>query len=389
MKEYTRFLIADLISQFSSGLLLSTISWVAISRFSSNSLVANLTNANLISGLLITILLVPLIDNLNYRKVIKSSLLVKLAIIVLGTVMYILLNNQILALYVLALANGIGWNMYFPSSKKLIQELSDKESMIKNNAFAETSMQIGLFSSGLASGIILNYFSVEFMLIFISILSFISVLVIYTLKNNIVHQTNTNKINHSIISFIKHNYLFVIFIGIILYIPFIGASEINTILPGYVKDVLNGNSIMYGSIDMMYGLGATLAGLFVSYCSKYFKNNTLLCGLFLFSIFIGIALRFTSLTSFIYIGILILGIIGPSIRIIINSTIMKKISTDFLGTLMSLWNIMNLLIQIFVIRLIGQIMDSNGPAVGFLIYALTMTLGLVIALGFHRNLKES
>lgn len=374
MKEYYKFLGTDLLSQFSSGLLISSISWYSISKYSSNELVANLTNVNLISGLLITVLIIPLIDRYNSRSIIKFSQICKLLLILIGILFFVKLNSKF-SLYILALANGIGWNIYFPASKKLIQSLSNNKNIIKNNAFAETTMQIGLFSSGLISGILLKYFNILITFGLIFFLSFIAVLLAITLKgkDNYSSKDNTFKQKY------KYKFVYIFFIGIVLYIPFVGANEINTILPGYVNKVLNGSSITYGTIDMMYGVGATIAGFLVAYLARLFDRNTIVWSLFTISIFISLILTINHSPLIAYLLLFILGAVGPSIRILINSFIMTIFPKKSLGKLMSIWNLLSLIIQIFIIRFIGITMDAKGPKIGFLILSLTMLLGLIIS----------
>ncbi|CAI2674459.1 hypothetical protein AKUH4B103J_PPKS00340 (plasmid) [Apilactobacillus kunkeei] len=415
MKEYYRFLSADLLSQFSSGVMLSAISWYAISWYKSNSLVSNLTNTNLLSGLLITVLIIPIIDKIKENKIIQISLLIKTLMILSSIICCTLFKDIKIGLFIIALANGISWNIYFPASKKFIQNISNIEELNKNNSLSETIMQIGLFSSGLISGILLKYTNIIKILYLILLLSFISTLLSITLKKHSNNKKNKNNINNKysnysnnyiyllligIVLYIPfvganeintilpgNNYIYLLLIGIVLYIPFVGANEINTILPGYVTEILKGNSIIYGSIDMMYGIGAILSGVLVSYLYKKIKETNIVKYIFICSIIIGVILSINKSIIISYTLLFILGIIGPSIRIIINTLTMKTVNSKSIGKLMSIWNIISILLQILLIKALGNIMDSYGANKGFILYSITMIIGLIITLFIFRKDK--
>ncbi|WP_353529613.1 MFS transporter [Apilactobacillus kunkeei] len=386
MKEYYRFLSADLLSQFSSGVMLSAISWYAISWYKSNSLVSNLTNTNLLSGLLITVLIIPIIDKIKENKIIQISLLIKTLMILSSIICCTLFKDIKIGLFIIALANGISWNIYFPASKKFIQNISNIEELNKNNSLSETIMQIGLFSSGLISGILLKYTNILKILYLILLLSFISTLLSITLKKHSNNKKNKNNINNKYSNY-SNNYIYLLLIGIVLYIPFVGANEINTILPGYVTEILKGNSIIYGSIDMMYGIGAILSGVLVSYLYKRIKETNIVKYIFICSIIIGVILSINKSIIISYTLLFILGIIGPSIRIIINTLTMKTVNSKSIGKLMSIWNIISILLQILLIKALGNIMDSYGANKGFILYSITMIIGLIITLFIFRKDK--
>lgn len=386
MKEYYRFLSADLLSQFSSGVMLSAISWYAISWYKSNNLVSNLTNTNLLSGLLITVLIIPIIDKIKENKIIQISLLIKTLMILSSIICCTLFKDIKIGLFIIALANGISWNIYFPASKKFIQNISNIEELNKNNSLSETIMQIGLFSSGLISGILLKYTNILKILYLILLLSFISTLLSITLKKHSNNKKNKNNINNKYSNY-SNNYIYLLLIGIVLYIPFVGANEINTILPGYVTEILKGNSIIYGSIDMMYGIGAILSGVLVSYLYKKIKETNIVKYIFICSIIIGVILSINKSIIISYTLLFILGIIGPSIRIIINTLTMKTVNSKSIGKLMSIWNIISILLQILLIKALGNIMDSYGANKGFILYSITMIIGLIITLFIFKKDK--
>ncbi|MEH6986072.1 MFS transporter, partial [Priestia megaterium] len=180
----------------------------------------------------------------------------------------------------------------------------------------------------------------------------------------------------------------IFFLGLILFIPFIGANVINTILPGYASIELNTNAAVYGLIDMAYGIGACVVGFTIIGLSKRFSINMIVSIGFIIGILTGLVL-FTNTSKF-FAGVLffICGLCGPGIRSLIYSLIMKVVPNEFLGRTMSLWNLLSLMIQVVATFAIGKIMDIISPAWGFLIYSFILIIGLVLFFSIARSLNK-
>lgn len=268
-KNFRLFITSDIISQFGAGLILVALNWYIIDIYHSNSLIAIVANINVIAGILISIVAVGILKCINARWLVISSICFRIFFIVLALVLFKMNLDKKLAIYLLALSGGIGWNLYFPASKDILNSFMTEDNALQINSFAEISMQVGLLTATLFSGILYRYVGFKNILV-IGIVLFVSSLLIfssvkYSEQNKIKADKNVKLFSY----FLKEKWL--LLLGIVLYIPFIGTNIITTALPGYIKDYLSGNSIVYGITDTMYGVGACLASFVLTFIVKYFN----------------------------------------------------------------------------------------------------------------------
>lgn len=386
-KNFRLFITSDIISQFGAGLILVALNWYIIDIYHSNSLIAIVANINVIAGILISIVAVGILKCINARWLVISSICFRIFFIVLALVLFKMNLDKKLAIYLLALSGGIGWNLYFPASKDILNSFMTEDNALQINSFAEISMQVGLLTATLFSGILYRYVGFENILV-IGIVLFVSSLLIfssvkYSEQNKIKADKNVQLFSY----FFKEKWL--LLLGIVLYIPFIGTNIITTALPGYIKDHLSGNSIVYGITDTMYGVGACLASFVLTFIVKYFNKEKLILFLFIFSIILGAVLSLNQKLSLAIGYIFLLGMVEPVIRTIMYTRTMEIVPSTLLGAVVAFWNFINLILQFFANYGVGKVMDDVGPQWGFIIYAGVMILGSLIFIGIKKPYKTT
>lgn len=386
-KNFRLFITSDIISQFGAGLILVALNWYIIDIYHSNSLIAIVANINVIAGILISIIAVGILKCINARWLVISSICFRIFFIVLALVLFKMNLDKKLAIYLLALSGGIGWNLYFPASKDILNSFMTEDNALQINSFAEISMQVGLLTATLFSGILYRYVGFKNILV-IGIVLFVSSLLIfssvkYSEQNKIKADKNVKLFSY----FLKEKWL--LLLGIVLYIPFIGTNIITTALPGYIKDHLSGNSIVYGITDTMYGVGACLASFVLTFIVKYFNKEKLILFLFIFSIILGAVLSLNQKLSLAIGYIFLLGMVEPVIRTIMYTRTMEIVPSTLLGAVVAFWNFINLILQFFANYGVGKVMDDVGPQWGFIIYSGVMILGSLIFIGIKKPYKTT
>ena len=386
-KNFRLFITSDIISQFGAGLILVALNWYIIDIYHSNSLIAIVANINVIAGILISIIAVGILKCINARWLVISSICFRIFFIVLALVLFKMNLDKKLAIYLLALSGGIGWNLYFPASKDILNSFMTEDNALQINSFAEISMQVGLLTATLFSGILYRYVGFKNILV-IGIVLFVSSILIfssvkYSEQNKIKADKNVKLFSY----FLKEKWL--LLLGIVLYIPFIGTNIITTALPGYIKDHLSGNSIVYGITDTMYGVGACLASFVLTFIVKYFNKEKLILFLFIFSIILGAVLSLNQKLSLAIGYIFLLGMVEPVIRTIMYTRTMEIVPSTLLGAVVAFWNFINLILQFFANYGVGKVMDDVGPQWGFIIYAGVMILDSLIFIGIKKPYKTT
>ncbi|MDD3225106.1 MAG: MFS transporter [Clostridium sp.] len=290
--NYKKFLSADLISQFGAGITLSATSWFILDKSGSNELVAAVSIVNIVSGLIISIFAGSIVDGFSKKLTIVFSLILRAVLVMLPFILLSVYGFNKYYLFILALNNGLGWNLYFPASKGLLQEITSENDLIKINSGAEVTMQIGLFSSGAVAGSLYKYFGFNIILIISTVTFVLAAIIMNSIKiKEDVYKIEERKDNASFIKLFREgfSYLlsnkFILFLGLTLYVPFIASCSISTTLPGFVGQVLKGDSTVYGLVDMIYGVGACISGLTVIGLSKKFSAKILIMEGFLMAVF--------------------------------------------------------------------------------------------------------
>lgn len=386
-KNFRFFITSDIISQFGAGLILVALNWYIIDIYHSNSLVAIVANINVVAGMLISLVAVGALKHINAKWLAISSYCFRIIFIVLALVLFKLNLDKKLAIYLLALSGGIGWNLYFPASKDILNSFTTEDNTLQINSFAEISMQVGLLAATLFSGILYRYVGFENILV-IGIVLFVSSLLIFSSVK--YSKQNKIKVDEKVKLFPyfrKEKWL--LLLGIVLYIPFIGTNVITTALPGYIKEHLSGNSINYGITDTMYGVGACLASFVLPFIVKYFNKEGLITAMFVFSIILGTVLSLNQKLSLAIGYIFLLGMVEPVIRTIMYTRTMEIVPSALLGVIVAFWNFINLILQFFANYGVGKVRDEVGPQWGFMIYAGLMIVGTLIFMGIKKSYKTA
>ncbi|MDE6377099.1 MAG: MFS transporter [Ligilactobacillus sp.] len=386
-KNFRLFITSDVISQFGAGMILVALNWYIIDIYHSNSLIAIVANINVVAGMLISLIVMGILKCINAKWLAISSYCFRIFFIVLALVLFKMNLDKKLAIYLLALSGGIGWNLYFPASKDILNSFTAEDNTLQINSFAEISMQVGLLAATLFSGILYRYVGFENILV-IGIVLFVSSLLIFSAVK--YSKQNKIKVDEKVKLFpylLKEKWL--LLLGIVLYIPFIGTNVITTALPGYIKDHLSGNSINYGITDAMYGVGVCLASFVLPFIVKYFNKEKLILFLFAFSIILGTVLSLNQKLSLAIGYIFLLGMVEPVIRTIMYTRTMEIVPSTLLGAIVAFWNFINLILQFFANYGVGKVMDEVGPQWGFIIYVGMMIVGSLIFMGIKKSYKTA
>jgi len=75
------FLSADLCSQFGAGMTIAVLSWYALDKSGSNQLVATIINANVISGILMSLFAGVIVDNFSKKFITILSYILRILFI--------------------------------------------------------------------------------------------------------------------------------------------------------------------------------------------------------------------------------------------------------------------------------------------------------------------
>jgi len=164
---------------------------------------------------------------------------------------------------------------------------------------------------------------------------------------------------------------------LIMLIPHVVTISQNIVTPGYVFYHLGADSVVYGIMNMSYGIGATITCLlFIMMSSIYFGRRTVYIS-FVISILSLYVIICTKTIAVVYIAMLFFGLANSSIKIILLSTIMRVVDTRYMGRAISVKNIVITTIQMLCSYPIGYMMDAYSSVIGYIFLELMMVTAFV------------
>ncbi|MGP3593896.1 MFS transporter [Vagococcus sp. WN89Y] len=380
-QRFRQFFISDIVSGFGVGMATIGANWFVLMQTGSNKYVGILLAINVIAGFVASLFSGVITDKYDRKKVIFFTHAIRAFFLLLLFAALTQLDFSIYYLYAFAIINGIGWTVYMSASRSFLQEIIDEKTYVSGNSLLEISLQVGMFLAAAASGFIYKYFSFNAIL-FVNALMFIcSAVFIARIKYQSV-QHSTDSENYTLMlrrgwAFLYDNKAIFI-LGVVSIIPLIVTMIYNVVLPDYVNNTLQRDSVTFGFADMSYGIGGLLSGIMMSSLVLKLDARKLIGVFFILAC---INLLFLSQNTFVfnlYLCSLLLGLCNSSLRILMNSVLMHTVPKDYMGRSMAVWIGISLICQCLFSLFIGSYLDKHGATVGIAIMALMMGAGFVL-----------
>lgn len=378
--------MADIISGFGVGLMTVGANWYMLAQTKSSKLVGFYLTINVIAGFISAPLAGTLTDRFSRRVMILWSFIGRAIPMIVIAGFFIINGFNLYVMYGLAMLTGAGWITYMSASRSYIQSILPAELLGSANSFVEVSLQVGMFIAGAISGVILNYTGfLAILLINIAMFSVGALLILLSPKDKVdsdaIRKSETGFING--IRYILTKPV-VIVIGILSVLPLLVTQLFNVSSPAYVSNLLGQNSIVYGTADMLYGIGGLTAGIITSWVITKINKKRMISVYFSIACIVLILLYLGRMVSLMYICTYAIGLSNSSLRIVTNTVLMENVSKQYMGRTTSIWNGIAQFIEIFASSWMGIMNDKLGANFGFLIMFIVMGIGLVISLTIRR-----
>ncbi len=389
-KDTRYYFTADVISQLGSNISLLSLNWFLLEKTGSNEQVGILVLLSVLGSFFTCPFAGIIADRFNRKSIlIYSNFIRGSAILLIATLLYIQ-NFSIYYLYILSIINGVGFNIYLPASKAFVQEITTPEILVKSNGFIEINVQVSMLIAGAVSGVIYKAFGMYTILIIDSITFFIANLFLLSITYN---KAPITRLYENFLQEFKNGIMYLaksprlsIFV-LILLMPHVATISQSVVTPGYVFYHLKSDSLVYGIMNMSYGIGATITCLvFILASSIYFRNFIVRLS-FVISILSLITLICTNTVIIAYIATLFFGLANSSIKIILLSTMMRVVDREYMGRVVSVKNVVITMLQMFCTYPIGYAMDLYGNVTGYVFLELIMMFSFVAYIYFMPRIK--
>lgn len=389
-KNFRSYFIADIIASLGSGITFIGMNWFIMSSTGTNAAVGKLLSTSLIGGILVFPFAGVITDRFPRLSVLKWILIVRSATVLLAAISIPLGFFSNFLLYLVMFVAGAGWSVFISSSRGLMQELLAPEDLIKGSSLIEISLQFGMFTAAALGGFLFKYLGLQ-VLFYLSMLTYA---LSYLFLNRISYTPHVAEDkNEGWLTQFKNSWGYfrenplIFLLGIVLFLPFVVTMVSNVILPGYVKTHIGGDSVIYGLADMSYGIGACLSGFMAGKIASLLREKNSIYSFFILSICAISFLVFNKSVVGLFAGSLCFGIGNSSIRIVLNSTMMRIVPKSFMGRSMSAWLSISFLLQITLAFSVGKTIDIIPVVHGFTILASIMLIALIGAVLILKRLQ--
>lgn len=384
------FLLIDIISAFSIGMINVGANWYVLAQTKSNQLLSIYLVLNVVGTLLMTSLAGNLIDRFSRKKIITLSFLIRFMVFASVALWLMIHGFSFVGLCLVSIIFGVGWLFYYSASRSYLQGIVSNDDFGKVNSFLEITLQVGMFTSGGLTGIFLKYINYSTVLMIgaglLLCVSFISLRLTPDAESNEKMQSMVQKKNSKfseIIGFYKENKI-ALLVSILAIVPLFIIQIYNVSMPGYVLKTLNSNSVTYGFSDMLYGVGGMISGLIGAYVMRKFKFKSLVLGSYLI-----ILLSFMNLVIYqgqivLFICAFIIGLFNSATRIFTNTQLMLSVPNEYMGRVTSFISGLTQICNLILTLSIGTLNDRFGATSSFLIISFII-LVIMLMLGFGPN----
>ncbi|MEO8606882.1 MAG: MFS transporter [Chloroflexota bacterium] len=146
--------------------------------------------------------------------------------------------------------------------------------------------------------------------------------------------------------------------------------NLSTMLPAFADEVLHSPKIAYSSMMMSWGIGAVIAGIFMTTLGRRFGRGRVV---FAMVIFVTIAAIFFSLTTDVNAAVFLMGLYGFGIIlefVTVNTLIQSEVPDEFRGRVMSLYTLTFFGVAPFGALGLGLLAQAITTPPAMLIYAV-------------------
>ncbi|WP_312471160.1 MFS transporter [Neobacillus sp.] len=378
MKNKLSYFFSSMVSNFGDGIQQIAIMWY----------IFQLTGEALSIGLMIavyylpSILLTPFVsvyvDHHNAKKIVVFTDVFRFLIVIGMSILILLKIESILLVYFLQFLLAVCYTIYKPAEQSFIKESFSDQDIPFVISRASSLNEVALIAGSAVSGVFLIKLSLS-LSFFINALTFLFAAVLYCFVKRLrAKQIKYTKIEYfsELLSgwqFInnQNGMKYLLFLSIL---NSISIQMTATILLPLAKD-FKGGSALYSLFDISFAVGGILAGVFVTFFLKKYKQKVMIFTMVGMAI-VSMLLYINSFDTSAVILIFLLGLFTMSHLILTQTLIQLNSTKEFIGRVVGLRTILASLVKITSALTTGILISKVGVNNIFLFFALLIMVCL-------------
>lgn len=400
---------ANAISGFAQGLSMLAIPWYFAqldisSQF--NLLFGMVTCANIFWGLFAG----TLVDRFNRKSLFLTTNAVEGSILLLVAINGWWTGSLPLSLIMIVFAITVfGYRLHYPNLYAFAQEITSPEHYTKVTSYIEIVGQATNVIAGALAVLLLEGVELELPLVGVvnieawkiheiftldGITYFVSVALIYliTYTPDKIFEVEKGKlstrlktgfnflINHKLI------FLFGFFSHCIFVIMLV---SLFTVMPMYITKILGAGGAVFGSMEMLYGVGALTAGIFIgNWTARIPRVKAIISLIFLTTLLLLLCGFIYSIPYYFLTGLLV-GFANAGIRVLRVSYLFEHIPNQVIGRVNSVFSVLNIIMRVIFVMLFSLAFFAESTNIIYAYFTLagfTLLSGLVLYL-YYPKLK--
>lgn len=393
-RDFAWYFWGTLVSMMGMGIHLIGVNWYILQVTGAETKVSLIMMTSLSAGLFVLPFSGSIIDRHSRKRMVILPDLIR------GTVISIIVLSivtgwfRLWMLWPMAFTLGCNHAFYFPASMSLLQEILPPEDYFKANSLREVTFQVGSLSAAGVAGWVVATFGLGGVLAFDAATYFFSAFCIsritYTASAHITekkHESFFYTVRSGLHYLLANKPIFIF--GIMAMIPFVTVMALNVLMPTFTKNVLGRGAVVYGLMDMMYGIGAFGAATFIGALTAKTSENASMVWLLLTAGTFYVACALTNLLIPAFIFILVLGFCLAGYRVVSQTYLMQIIPRDLMGRCTSTFFMISIIAQLTTIFSVGFLAQHVSIPAGFGFLALLIYGALVHFLFLRRQLPAA
>lgn len=380
--------IANLLSSVGSGITMIGVPWLLVNRPNGDEIYGYATLATTITMFLISPQIGVFIDRFSRKKLLLASEIAGGGITILMAFWGLIAGHydawQLIAIYAGA---SLYYNVHFPAQFAFTQEIFPKDQYKALNSVLEIQNQSASMIAGGLSSLLIDHVDFFWILLVDAgtyLAGFGLFLMIPYARSRQVPQNASGSMWSNIAEgfrYLKQKPELTVFFFCAL-IPFLCVMAGNYLYPVYISTVLRGGANVLGASEMIYAIGAVLAGLTVPLLVRKLGSY----GSALVT-FIAFAVSVLFIYAMPLIGIylsakIINGWGNAGTRVARNIVMMESVPNHLIGRVNSFFNAMGMGVRVLLIGASTQIVTHFGARsavlllIGFLLFGF---FGLILS----------
>ncbi|WP_261306264.1 MFS transporter [Paenibacillus andongensis] len=380
-------MIANILSSIGSGITMIGVPWLLVNRAGGSEIFGYATLASTIILFFLSPHIGVYIDRISRKKMLLGSEVVGGSVTLLFALWGLSAGHfETWQLIVIYFSGSLYYNVHFPTQFAFTQEIFSKEQYKTLNSILEVQNQsTSMIAGGLAS-LLIDHIDFAWILLADAMTYFLGFglfLLIPYIKNRSVTANGAVSMWSNIregFAYLKTRPLLVMFFLCAL-MPFLCVMVGNYLYPVYITSVLHGGANVLGAADMIFAIGAVVAGLTVPLLMQRLGSYyTTILSFVIFSLSIVFFYVFPLVSIFLLFKTLN-GWGNAGSRVARNTILMEMVPNHLIGRVNSFFNTVGMGMRVLLIGVCTQIVSFQGARTAILLLGVLLVVSFIGLIG--------